>query len=262
MNDQLKQLQHSLKLSLIIAKKELLGYFISLLAYIFIIIFLLLSGLFTFGAPPFGNFLNNNQASLSYSFFSFFPWLFLVLVPPMSMRIWTEEQKSGTMELLLTMPISIFEAVFGKFLAAWAIITISILLTFPIIPTINWLGNPDNGTIFCGYFGAIMLGGAYVSIGSISSALCKNQIISYIYTVVFCLILLLIGHPAITNMFTTWAPVCFTDTLSSLSIFNHFDSIQKGILNFEDITYFVSIIFFGIFSTCLIIHTKRKIGDK
>lgn len=259
MNDKLKQLQHSLRISLIIAKKELLGYFISPLAYIFIIIFLLLSGLFTFAAPPFGNFLNNNQASLAYSFFSFFPWLFLVLAPPMSMRIWAEEQKAGTMELLFTMPINIFEAVLGKFLAAWVIIIISILLTFPIIPTINWLGNPDNRIILCGYFGAILLGGAYISLGSISSALCKNQIISYIYTVVLCLILLLTGHPAITDLFTSWAPVWITDTISDLSIFNHFDSIQKGILNFEDITYFISIIFFGLFSTCLIIHTKRKV---
>ena len=259
MKEKNKQIQPSFDISLIIAKKELLGYFISPLAYIFIIIFLLMSGLFTFGAPPFGNFLNNNQASLSYSFFPFFPWLFLILAPPMSMRIWAEEQKSGTMELLFTMPINIFEAVFGKFLAAWAIIIISILLTFPIIVTVNWLGNPDNGTILCGYFGAILLGGAYISVGSISSALCKNQIISYIYTIVLCLILLLIGHPSLTNMFTTWAPVWFTDTISGLSIFNHFDSIQKGILNFEDITYFSSIIFFGLFSTCLIIHVKRKV---
>jgi len=252
-------MKNSIKISLIIAKKELLGYFISPLAYIFIVIFLLISGLFTFGAPPFGNFFNNNQASLSYSFFPFFPWLFLILTPPMSMRIWAEEQKTGTIELLFTMPINIFEAVFGKFLAAWAIIIISILLTFPIVPTLNWLGNPDNGTIFCGYFGAILLGGAYISFGSISSALCKNQIISYIYTIVLCLILLLIGHPAITNMFTTWAPVWFTDTISNLSIFNHFDSIQKGILNFADIIYFLSIIFFGLFSTCLIIYAKRKV---
>lgn len=250
-------MKNSIKISLIIAKKELLGYFISPLAYIFIIIFLLMSGLFTFGAPPFGNFLNNNQASLSYSFFPFFPWLFLILVPPMSMRIWAEEQKTGTIELLFTMPINIFEAVFGKFLAAWAIIIISVLLTFPIIPTLNWLGNPDNGTILCGYFGTILLGGAYISFGSISSALCNNQIISYIYTIALCLILLLIGHPALANMFTTWAPVWVTDTLTNLSIFNHFNSIQKGILNFADITYFLSIIFFGLFSTCLIIHIKK-----
>ena len=239
-----------------IARKELVSYFISPLAYIFIIIFLLLTGLTTFGSPPFGNFLGNNQASLSYSLFSFFPWLFLVLVPPLAMRMWSEEQKSGTIELLLTMPVSILQAVLGKFIASWGIILISIALTFPLIITVNYLGNPDNHLILAGYAASILLSGAYVAIGSITSTLCKNQIIAFILNLVLCVFLLLIGHPSLNNLFVSWAPVWMTDMLSALSLFPHYNFIQKGCFEFSDITYFASIIFFGLASSCMILRSK------
>lgn len=239
-----------------IARKEFVSYFISPLAYIFIIIFLLLAGLTTFGSDPFGDFLGNNQASLSYSLFSFFPWLFLILIPPLSMRIWSEEQKSGSIELLLTMPISITQAVIGKFIAAWGIIIISIILTFPLIITVNYLGNPDNNLILAGYISSILLSGSYVAIGSITSTLCKNQIIAFILNLVICVFLLLIGHPSLNNIFTSWAPVWMTDMLSELSLFPHFSFIQKGSFELSDITYFISIIFFGLASSCMILKSK------
>ncbi|HBM17082.1 MAG TPA: hypothetical protein DD381_12170 [Lentisphaeria bacterium] len=243
---------------LILARKELLSCFISPLAYIFMIIFLLLAGLVTFGESPFGNFLGNNMASLTYSLFSFFPWLFLVLIPPISMRMWSEEQKSGSIELLLTMPISVTEAVIGKFIASWLIVTVSILLTFPLIITVNYLGNPDNVLVFSGYVSSILLAGSYVAIGSITSALCKNQIISFIFTLIICLFLLLIGHPALNNLFSSWTPVWIANMLSDLSLFPHFSYIQKGSFEVEDITYFLSIIIFGIVSSRIIIKTRYR----
>lgn len=252
----LNNLKNSTPAILSIARKELVSYFISPLAYIFMIIFLLLSGLTTFGSDPFGNFLGNNQASLSYSLFSFFPWLFLVLIPPLSMRMWSEEQKSGSIELLLTMPISITQAVIGKFIATWGIIIVSIILTFPLIITVNYLGNPDNNLIFAGYIASILLSGCYVAIGSITSTLCKNQIIAFILNLVICVFLLLIGHPSLNNIFTSWAPVWMTDMLSELSLFPHFSFIQKGSFELSDITYFISIIIFGLASSCMILKSK------
>ncbi len=240
----------------IVCKRELIGYFSSPLAYIFIIIFLLLSGFFTFAAPPFGNFLSTNKASLSDSFFSFHPWLYLILVPPIAMRLWSEELKSGTLELLFTMPITIFEAVIGKFLAAWIVLGFSLILTFPYVITVNWLGNPDNGIILVGYLGSFLLAGSYLSIGCMTSSLTKNQIISFIFSIVICFILLLAGHPAITDFFINWTPTWVTTLLGKLSVFPSFDLIQKGIINSSDILYFVSIISFCLFTTRLILKIK------
>lgn len=251
-----KKTINSLPVIIVIAKKELLSYFTSPLAYIFIIIFLLLTGLTTFGSDPFGNFLGNNQASLSYSLFSFFPWLFLVLIPPIAMRMWSEEQKSGSIELLLTLPLSITEAVIGKFIASWAIVIISTILTFPLIITVNYLGNPDNNIILSGYIASILLAGSYVAIGSISSALCRNQIIAFIINLIACIFLLLIGHPSLNDIFSNWAPAWLADMLSELSLFPHFSYIQKGSFEVMNITYFISIIFFGIISSCLILKSK------
>ena len=253
---QLNNFKHFYPAILTIARKEFISYFISPLAYIFIIIFLLLAGLTTFGSDPFGNFLGNNQASLSYSLFSFFPWLFLVLIPPLSMRMWSEEQKSGSVELLLTMPISVTQAVIGKFIASWGIIIISIILTFPLIITVNYLGNPDNNLIFAGYIASILLSGSYVAIGSITSTLCKNQIIAFILNLVICIFFLLIGHPSLNNLFTAWAPVWMTNMLSKLSLFPHFSFIQKGSFELSDVAYFISIIIFGLASSCMILKSK------
>lgn len=241
-----------------VIKRETLSYFTSPLAYIFIIIFLLLSGFFTFSAPPFGNFLNSNQASLAFSFFPYHSWLYLVLIPPISMRLWSEEQKNGTIELLFTLPISTLEAVIGKFLSAWIIILISLFLTFPIVITVNWLGSPDNNIIFSGYLGSALLGASFLAIGCMTSALSKNQIISYIYSIILFLLFILFGHQSVTNYFTGWAPVWFTNTLAQLSIFPHYKSMIDGIINLADICYFISIIIFGLFATVIILKTKRN----
>ena len=242
----------------IIYQRELLGYFSSPLAYIFIVIFLLLTGFFTFGAPPFGNFLNTNEASLSHTFFVFQPWLYLVLIPPLAMRLWAEELKSGTIELLFTLPLSIMETVIGKFLAAWTIIGCSLILTFPYVVTVNWLGNPDNGIILTGYLGSLLLAGSYLSIGCMTSSVTKNQIVSFILSIIICLVLALAGHPSITDFFTTWAPTWCTNILGGLSIFPHFNLIQKGIINVRNILYFISIIVFALFATCMILNIRNN----
>ena len=246
----------SLKIIFIICKRELAEYFTSPIAYVFIIGFLLLSGFFTFAAPPFGNFLNTNDASLIYSFFSFQPWLFLILVPPIAMNMWSEEFKTGTVELLRTLPISITEAVIGKFLAAWIIIAGSLILTFPLIITVNCLGNPDNGIIAAGYLGSFLLAGSYLSIACMTSALTKNQIISFILSVVICLIIALAGHPSITNFFINWAPVWLIGILSQLSILPHVETMQKGILDCRDILYFISVVFFFLFFTSVLLKIR------
>ena len=255
-------MNRSIKKILIICRRELAVYFSSPLAYVFIVIFLLLTGFFTFAAPPFGNFLNTNKAGLSSSFFVFQPWLYLILIPPIAMRLWAEELKSGTVELLFTMPFTTREAVIGKFLAAWIIIGCSLLLTFPYVITVNWLGNPDNGIIIAGYLGSLLLAGSYLAIGCMTSSIAKNQIISFILSVVICLILALAGHPSITDFFTNWAPAWTTNILGRLSIYPHFNLIQKGIISFRDILYFVSIIVFTLFATGIILKIRNRTKSK
>jgi ABC-2 type transport system permease protein len=219
-------------------------------------VFLLLCGFFTFASPPFGNFLETNQATLSYSFFPYHPWLYLILTPPISMRLWSEEQKSGTIEILFTLPLTITEAVIGKFIAAWLVVIFSLLLTFPLVITVNWLGMPDNSTIITGYAGSILISGSFIAIGSFTSAITKNQIISYIISVALCLILILAGQPAITDLFINWAPSWFIDIISELSVVTHFNYLQMGIIDFADLVYFFSVIVFGIISTGIILKTK------
>ena len=247
--------------TLTICGRELAGYFLSPLAYIFVVIFLLLTGFFTFAAPPFGDFLNTNSATLCNSFFIYQPWLYLILIPPIAMRLWSEELKGGTIELLFTMPISIMEAVIGKFIAAWIIIGLSLLLTFPYIITVNWLGPPDNGTILAGYLGCLLLAGSYLSVGCMTSSATENQIVSFIFTVIICLLLTLAGHPSITDFFASWAPTWITGILGELSIFPHFESIQKGVIRFGDILYFTSIIIFSLFATCTILKLRNRAGS-
>jgi len=251
-------LNKTIKKIRIIYRRELVGYFYSPLAYIFIIIFLLLTGFFTFAASPFGNFLNTNKADLSNSFFAYQPWLYLVLIPPIAMRLWAEELKSGTIELLFTMPVTVTEAVIGKFLAALSIIGCSLLLTFPYVVTVNWLGNPDNGIIIAGYLGSLLLAGSYLAIGCMTSSITKNQIISFILSVVICLILTLAGHPSVTDFFTNWAPVWVSNILGRLSVFPHFNLMQKGIIRFSDVLYFVSIIIFALFATCILLKIRNR----
>jgi ABC-2 type transport system permease protein len=236
-----------------IAKRELGAYFSSPVAYVFIVIFLLLAGFFTFNV---GQFFQIGEASLN-SFFYWHPWLYLFLVPAVGMRLWSEERRQGTMELLLTMPITTWQAILGKFLASWAFLAIALLLTFPIILTVNYLGDPDNGIIFAGYIGSLLLAGAYLAISSMTSAMTRNQVVSFIVSVVICLFLIIVGFGPVTDLLTNWGSPALVDMVASFSVITHFDPFQKGLIDLRDIVFFLSIIVFSLFTTGVIIRAHR-----
>ncbi len=237
----------------VIFKRELASYFATPLAFIFIVIFLVLSGVFTFYL---GGFYESGQADLN-PFFNFHPWLYLFLVPAVAMRLWAEERKSGTIELLMTLPVSRSDMVLGKFLAAWVFVGIALLLTFPIIITVNYLGNPDNGAIFTGYLGSWLLAGGYLAIGSCMSALTKNQVIAFILSVVACFVFIVSGFPLVLDVFTGWAPQWLLDAIASLSFLIRFDAISKGVLDLRDLLYFVSLIAAWLLATAIVIDLKK-----
>jgi len=237
----------------IIFKREFASYFATPIAYVFILIFLMLSGVFTFYL---GNFYERQQADLT-PFFSFHPWLYLFLVPAVSMRLWSEERKSGTIELLMTLPLAKHEAIIGKFLAAWVFTGIALLLTFPLWITVNYLGNPDNGVILASYLGSWLMAGGFLAIGSCASALSKSQVIAFIISAVVCLLFILAGFPLVLNMFNDWLPVILVDTIASLSFLTHFSSISKGVLSLTDILYFLSMIAFWLAATAVVIELKQ-----
>jgi gliding motility-associated transport system permease protein len=238
-----------------ITKRELVSYFASPVAYVFIVIFLLLSGFFTF---MLGGFFERGEASL-ISFFYWHPWLYLFLVPAVGMRLWSEERRQGTMELLLTMPITPWQAIVGKFLASWLFLGIALALTFPITMTVNYLGNPDNGVIFASYVGSFLMAGAYLAITSMTSAMTRNQVVSFIISVVICFLLILVGFPPVTNFLShvmNFGPGV-VDTVASFSFMTHFDGFQKGILDSRDLIFFFSVMLFSLFTTGVIIREHR-----
>lgn len=234
--------------------RELISYFTSPIAYIFIIIFLVLAGFFPFLVS---GYLQRGEADL-LPFFSWMPWLFLILSPAIGMRLWSEERRLGTIELLLTLPIQPWHAILAKFLAAWTVATIAILLTFPMPLTANYLGNPDNGAILAGYLGTILLAGANLSIASLTSILTRNQVISFILSLTVGLFLVLAGWPPITDLLVNWASQQLVDLVASFSIMHHFDSLQRGILDLRDVAYFLSLIAFGLISTSIILQSYRS----
>jgi len=236
-----------------IAKRELSGYFSSPVAFVFIVIFLLLSGFFTFMVA---GFFERGEAGL-LAFFSWHPWLYLFLVPAVGMRMWSEERRLGTIELLLTMPVTPWQAIVGKFFAAWAVLGLALVLTFPVVLTVNYLGHPDNGVIFAGYLGSFLMAGAYLAISAMTSAMTRNQVVSFIVAVVISLFLILAGWPPVTNMLTQWAPSWFVDGVAAFSVMTHFESIQKGVIDSRDILYFLSLIVFALFTTGVIIRAHR-----
>ncbi len=236
-----------------IAKRELSGYFESPIAYVFIVIFLLLAGFFTFMVT---GFFGRGEANLE-PFFVWHPWLYLFLVPAIGMRMWSEERRLGTMELLLTMPITPWQAIVGKFLASWLVLGLALILTFPVVITVNYLGHPDNGVIVAGYIGSFLLAGTYLSISAMTSALTRNQVISFILAVVICLFLVLVGYPPVTNLLVEWANPWLVQAVSAFSVMTHFDSIRKGVLDTRDILYFLSVISFSLFTTSVILRSHR-----
>ncbi len=238
---------------LTIAKREINGYFASPVAYVFIVIFLLLAGFFTFMVA---DFFGRGQATLG-SFFAWHPWLYLFLVPAVGMRMWSEERRLGTIELLLTMPVTPWQAIMGKFLASWAILILALALTFPLIITVNYLGQPDNGIIVAGYLGSALLAGAYLSIAAMTSAMTRNQVVSFILAVVLCLFLILAGFQPVTDMLVHWANPWFVQVVSSFSVITHFQAIQRGVLDSRDILFFLSVVAFCLFTTSVILRTHR-----
>lgn len=238
-----------------ICKRELTGYFASPVAYVFIVIFLLLVGFFTFSAQL-GRFFEMEEASLA-AFFTWHPWIYLFLVPAVGMRMWSEERRQGTMELLLTMPITTWQAIVGKFLASWAFLALALALTFPVIFTVSYLGDPDMGPIICGYIGSVFLAGGYLAVSSLTSAMTRNQVISFILSVVICLFLLLAGFPPVTDMLVQWAPNWLVDTVASFSVMTHFFSFQRGVLDSRDVVFFLSLIGFCLFGTSVILRSLR-----
>ncbi|HMJ66198.1 MAG TPA: ABC transporter permease [Candidatus Binatia bacterium] len=237
-----------------IAKRELGGYFASPVAYVFIVIFLLLSGFFTF---MLGGFFERNEASL-VSFFLWHPWLYLFLVPAAGMRLWSEERRLGTMELLLTMPITAWQAIVGKFLASWLFLGLALFLTFPLVLTVSDLGNPDGGVIICAYIGSFLMAGAYLAISCVTSAMTRNQVISFIVSVVVCLFLILAGWPPVTNLLVSWAPEWLVSLITAFSVIPHFDRFQRGVLDTRDLIFFISLIGFSLFVTGVIIRNLRS----
>ncbi len=237
----------------VIFKRELASYFATPLAYVFILIFLVLSGVFTFYL---GGFFESGQANLS-PFFNFHPWLYLFLVPAIAMRLWAEERKSGTIELLMTLPITRFDAVTGKFLAAWVFAGLALLLTFPMIITVNYLGEPDNGAIITGYIGSWLLAGAYLAIGSCMSALAKNQVIAFILAVSVCFLFIVSGFPMVLDAFSGWAPQWLVDAVASLSFLTRFDAISKGVIDLRDLLYFLTLIAAWLAATAVVIDLKK-----
>jgi ABC-2 type transport system permease protein len=237
----------------IIFKREFASYFATPIAYVFILIFLILSGVFTFYL---GNFYERQQADLT-PFFSFHPWLYLFLVPAVSMRLWSEERKSGTIELLMTLPLAKHDAIVGKFLAAWVFTGIALLLTFPLWITVNYLGDPDNGVVLASYLGSWLMAGGFLAIGSCASALSKSQVIAFIISGVVCLLFILAGFPLVLNVFKDWLPVVLIDTIASLSFLTHFTSVSKGVLSLRDVLYFISMIVFWLTATAVVVELKQ-----
>ncbi|KZY72438.1 ABC transporter permease [Oleiphilus sp. HI0071] len=237
----------------VILGRELASYFATPVAYIFIIIFLMLSGVFTFYI---GQFFERGQADLS-AFFNFVPWLYLVLIPSVAMRLWSEERRSGTIELIMTLPVATWQLVLGKFLAAWLFVGLALALTFPLWITVNYLGAPDNGVILGAYLGAWLMAGGFLAVGSCLSALSKNQIIAFILTLVVCFVLVVSGFPIVQDSFSGWAPLWLVDGISNLSFLTHFTAISRGVIDLRDLVYFVAMIGAWLYATALVIDLKK-----
>ncbi|WP_439816079.1 ABC transporter permease subunit [Zavarzinia sp. CC-PAN008] len=231
-------------------RRELSAYFATPLAFVFIIIFLFVQGVFTFYV---GSFFERGQADLQ-SFFSFHPWLYLFFIPAISMRLWAEERKAGTIELLMTLPVTLFSAVLGKFLAAWAFTAIALALTFPLWLTVNYLGSPDNGVILASYIGSLLMAGGYLAIGSCISAMTRSQVIAFVVSVVVCFLFTVSGLPLVLDLFTGWAPQALIDTIASFSFLTHFNSVVQGVIDARDIVFTVTLIAFWLVVNAVVIE--------
>jgi len=233
-------------------KRELKSYFTTPLAYVFLVIFLFFSGYLTFKQ----GFYEMRQADMS-AFFQNLPLLFVFMVPSTAMRMWAEERKVGSIELLFTLPITITQAVLGKFFAAWLFLVIALALTFPMVITVCYLGEPDIGLIITGYLGSILMAGGFLAIGCFFSALSKNQVISFVLSVVACAVLVFAGMPTTLSYVSTFLPAGMVSAIGNMSFQSHFESIQRGVLKFEDLSYFILLII-GWIVACSIVLDDRK----
>ena len=238
---------------LIIAKRELGAYFGTPLAYVFAVIFVALTGAFAF---YFGNFFDRGQADLQ-AFFMYHPWIYLILVPAVAMRLWAEERKTGTIELLMTLPIAPWEAILGKFLAAWAFIGVALMLTFPMWITVNMLGRPDNGVILTSYLGSFLMAGSFLAIGSAISALTKNQVIAFIVSAVICFLFVMSGVEMVQNTAKAVFPEFIVQAITSLSFLTHFDQVARGVIDLPSLFFYLSMIGFFLFANMIIVEQKK-----
>ena len=238
---------------LTIFRREFGSYFATPLAYVFIVIFLVMAGVLTFFI---GNFFNRGQADLQ-PFFAFHPWLYLVLIPALSMRMWAEERKSGTIELFLTLPIRMTEAVVGKFLAAWCFAGIALALTFPFWITVNLLGHPDNGVIVASYIASWLMAGALLAIGACVSAVTKNQVIAFVVTAAIAFVFIVAGSPVVLGLLQGWAPEWLIGAASAMSFLDHFNAITRGVLDVRDLAYFLSIMIAFLFANAILVDLEK-----
>ncbi len=236
-----------------ILKRELMSYFESPVAYVFMVVFLMLIGFLTFFVS---RYYEHGQADLR-GFFFWHPWMFLILVPAATMRLWAEERRTGTIETLLTLPVTITQAILGKFVAAWIFIAIILALTFPIVLTTAYLGDPDRGAILGGYIGSLLLAGACLAVGVLTSALTRNQVISFVLSLVICLFLLLAGWPPVTDLLVHWAPEWLVRGVTAFSFMPHYEAFQKGVLDLRDFAYYLSVITFMLFGTHLVLESRK-----
>ena len=236
-----------------IFRREFASYFATPLAFVFIVIFLILVGVFAFW---FGGFYERGQADLA-PFFTYHPWLYLFLIPALSMRLWAEERKSGSIELLMTLPVTVWQAVLGKFFAAWVFAALALALTFPMWITVNYLGDPDNGTIFAAYIGSLLVSGGFLAIGACISAATKNQVIAFILSAVVCLGFLLAGFAPVLAFFEVFAPQPIIDAVASVSFLTHFESISKGVIDIRDLLYFAMLIAGWLAANAIVLEMKK-----
>ncbi len=246
-------MRETLQTAWIIAKREFRAYFATPLAIVFLTIFVALTGAFAFYI---GGFFDRGQADL-HPFFAYHPWLYLLLVPAVAMRLWAEERKTGTIELIMTLPVSPLEAILGKFFAAWAFIGLALALTFPMWITVNALGDPDNGVILTSYLGSFLMAGAFLAIGSFVSAMTKNQVIAFILAAAIAFLFTMSGFEMVQNAFKSWLPEFVTQAIASMSVLSHFERITRGVLEAPTLIFFLSMIVFWLFATVVAVEQKK-----
>lgn len=246
---------HSIRNTAIIFKRELKAYFESPVAYVFMVVFLVLMGFLTFMVS---HYYENGVADLQPFFFIWHPWVFLLLVPAATMSLWAEERNTGTVELLLTMPITLGQAVAGKFLASWLFLAIGIALTFPVVITTSYLGNPDMGVILSGYLGSLLMAGAYASVGMLASAMTRSQVISFVLSLFACLLLVIAGWEPVTSLFVNWAPNWLVEGVASFSFMPHYQALQRGVIDSRDLLYFLSVMIFMAVATSVVLDNRKS----